>query len=357
MSQKFDPKKVLNTKDSLKFAGNHLFLYGLTDQRLDNNLKRKFIYSPRLIFIINIVSTIKCIISLFLVNNNKRLFQYTGDFVAFIAGIRIQGNLVYISFTLLPSLSQLCHYWYQRNGVNYVWLKPFSMLSGLKSPSSIGITDENDVKRLLKNSKRFLLISEIVGYFAFILSFLVSFIPLSIGREYRDIIFYSIPWSLFFGISAHYSTSIHALQVTHFHIICLYLNIKLSKINAKIKASIYRKSRNGFIESPMNSLKSLISEFLSFNEIFWSKFVAIFFLIYICLICVMLYIAIYGQMGFIIRLIGLYASLFFIAFFSLLSITASANIREFSKTYRLLNSFLLSKKFIAISLKLKVFIH
>jgi hypothetical protein len=209
----------------------------------------------------------------------------------------------------------------------------------------------------LKSSRRLLLISEIVGYFAFIFSFLVSFIPLSIGREYCDIIFYSIPWSLIFGISAHYSTSIHAFQVTYFHIICLYLNIKLSKINEKIKSSINRKSRNGFNRILMKSLKSLISEFISFNEIFWSKFVAMFFLIYICLICIMLYVAIYGQMGFIIRLISLYASLFFIAFFSLLSITASANIREFCKTYRLLNTFLLNKKAIPITIKFKVFIH
>jgi hypothetical protein len=210
---------------------------------------------------------------------------------------------------------------------------------------------------LLGSSKWILLIAETAAYASFFFSFLVSFIPLSIGQELHDIILFSIPWSLLFGLSCHYCSCFHMFQVTYFHIICSYLKIKLTNINHKINSlTIIKKRKTHSHLDLLKSLKSIILEFNSINQIYWSKFIAIFFANYLCMICIVLYVTIYGQLGFVLSIIALYTSLIFITLLSLLTTTASANVRVFYQTYRLLNNFLLSNRVMRITRKLKVFI-
>ena len=58
--------------------------------------------------------------------------------------------------------SQLIYYYNYKNDIKPTFLKVFQMMSGLVSPKSIGLTNEKQIYKLIKLSKRLFFICEFV---------------------------------------------------------------------------------------------------------------------------------------------------------------------------------------------------
>ena len=140
-----DHKKVLPANLLIKSAGVHLFKLGITDQYVYSGYywKRDIIHSPFIVFLVQFIIIIRCLISVYHYNiYSEDLFFYLGDFPAFIPGVRSVRNHCNISiilFWLISMISQFIHLLYSYYGINYSWFKPFQMMAGMISPANIGI--------------------------------------------------------------------------------------------------------------------------------------------------------------------------------------------------------------------------
>ena len=137
-----NPKKILSKNLKIPDAGNHLYKFGLTNYYIGNNeIKRSLIHNPMLVFIMALIEILISIISLCNTNENMDLFYYLGNWVAFIPGVRIHGNMTLALYFSISLISQILHYWYSRKGISYEWIKPFEMMAGIKTPKQIGINN------------------------------------------------------------------------------------------------------------------------------------------------------------------------------------------------------------------------
>ena len=76
---------------------------------------------------------------MFITNEDMDIFFYIGDLTAFIPGLRIHLTIAKICFFSTSIGIIIINYWYTRKGKSHNWLKPFEMMSGLKTPKEIGI--------------------------------------------------------------------------------------------------------------------------------------------------------------------------------------------------------------------------
>jgi hypothetical protein len=125
-----------------------------------NNDRRHPIHNPWLVFCVNVIVIIKSIISLLLPESNDRLFVYYRDFSQFI-GFRFHVNITLILFNFLALTSQLIHFYNYKNGIKPTYLKVFAMMSGLVSPKSVGLTNKEEIIKLLKRSKLSLIVCKL----------------------------------------------------------------------------------------------------------------------------------------------------------------------------------------------------
>ena len=88
----FDPNVILPQNVIISSAENNLYRIGLC-LTSRNDLNRNKLHNPLLIFSVNLIVFIKCLISLFSPNENKELFIIIGDF-GYLLGIRIHTNVV-----------------------------------------------------------------------------------------------------------------------------------------------------------------------------------------------------------------------------------------------------------------------
>ena len=156
----FDPNVILPQNVIISSAENNLYRIGLC-LTSRNDLNRNKLHNPLLIFSVNLIVFIKCLISLFSPNDYKYLFIIIGDF-SYLLGIRIYLIITVFLYILLAITSQLIYYYNYKNDIKPTFLKVFEMMSGLVSPKSIGLTNEKQIYKLIKLSKKLFIICELV---------------------------------------------------------------------------------------------------------------------------------------------------------------------------------------------------
>ena len=144
----FDANKTLPQSIALKSAENHLFRIGLSFESRNDEI-RGFFHKPLLISIIIIIAIIKFFVSLLIPEENVKYFIYIGDFTYFL-GIRGYYNIAGILYGILALNSQLIYYYNYKNDIKPTFLKVFEMMSGLVSPKSIGLTNKEQIYKLVK---------------------------------------------------------------------------------------------------------------------------------------------------------------------------------------------------------------
>jgi hypothetical protein len=95
---------------------------------------------------------IKSIVSVLTPEENWKLLIIIGDFAHFFRA-KTHFNLIIVFSTILAINSQLIYYYNYKNGIKQAYLKVFDMMSGLSSPKSIGLTNKEEIYKLIKDSK------------------------------------------------------------------------------------------------------------------------------------------------------------------------------------------------------------
>jgi hypothetical protein len=144
-------------------------------------------------------------------------------------------------------------------GIKPIYFKLFEMMSGLISPKSIGLTNKEEIYKMLKIYKILFKICELNARILVpTIGFLLSIIPYAMNCSIVDTILYGIPHSLLYGCGAHYVFTIIVWQVVYYYFICRYLKIKLKKSNQLISQTLKKSQKTSLlsIERIINSLDS-----------------------------------------------------------------------------------------------------
>src|SRR5579862_4552554 len=129
----FDPKKLLPQNLILKSVDSHSYRIGLSLFQTNESVRRKGLYNPKLVFIIQLQLFIRQIISLCASEEDPQIFVYIGDF-GYFYNTRVHLAAAAAFITFLGLISQILHYLNYKNGIKPSYLKPLQMISGLVSP-------------------------------------------------------------------------------------------------------------------------------------------------------------------------------------------------------------------------------
>jgi hypothetical protein len=253
--------------------------------------------------------------------------------------------------SIIPILSTILH----ATNDNISWFKPFEMMSGLVTPASIGLTDSEDVEKLLKRSKLYLGIVEITSYFLVPTTTIIMTVIMASNFGLYIFLLFGIPWGLIYAIGTHLLCANICYQLCYFYIICEYLKLKLAKIHEKIhKIILINRSKFRNSLKPMKILDRIYAEVEKYNS-FWCKILLSFYICFGSIICMSLYSLVFGNFELLLKimigyLVGLVISI--LVLIMMLGISVS---REVNKSYLLFNKlFLTTDKSVRALAKLKV---
>jgi hypothetical protein len=346
-----DPNSTLPPNMAMRSSCNHLYRIGLSHYKFGDRI-RSNLFNPWLIFICSCIMWIRFVFTLIIRPDSKEISIMIGDFTYFI-GIREQYNSEVILIYLMSMISQIIHYWYFKQNKYPTYMKPFLLLSGIKSPKSIGLTDKLEIFKFVIHAKHLMLISKFILSFAPIACITFSLYPLAINGNFQQLILFSIPWTLLLTYSAICIFQNILWQLIYFKIICYYLKIKLRIINKKIISFRIRKFN---IILAIKSLQSIHSEIKEYNNNYWSEF-----LFWLCITFTPInafgaYQLFFVNYNILISLVYIYAILLtsFMLYYPLNS--ASSVVVDANKSYKhLMNTYIKNSIIIKFSDKLKVF--
>jgi hypothetical protein len=354
--QVFDPKKLLSSEKIIESAGSHLYLIGLSRFPFGPKKRNRF-NNPLFSLLLLSVFFIRCVLMISLSEEKaQKLALISGDYSEFFK-VRKHFNLGLLGFISTAIVDQLIYSWIHYKNIKPNYLKPFEMMSGLISPQSIGLTEEEAVDRLLKRAKIIFKFFEINSYLIPLFDTAIPILTVYLTKSFFELIFYGIPSSLISYSTAYFLHGYQFWQLSYFYLICYYLKSKLRHVNKRLENMTESKGKKRFaIILVMKSLYSIYDEIKSYNDNFWSKHLLNFVLIWITAMNVIVYVSIFGIMDFYVRLLFLYVSFIFIITYLLIINSASSVPYEANKSYKLLNKLqiLCHKKNIPVFYRIKV---
>ena len=321
------PNVILPQNVIISSAENNLYRIGLC-LTSKSDLKRNKLHNPLLIFSVNSIVLLRNLISLLTPNHYKYVFIIIGDFSYFL-GIKIHINIAVALYILLAITSQLIYYYNYKNDIKPTFLKVFEMMSGLVSPKSIGLTNKEDIYKLIKLSKNLFYICELIVKIPVpVLVFNLNIIPLIINCSVMETIIFGIPNSFLFALCAYYITSINLWQVIYFYLICSYLKIKIKELNRKLFTILKKRTylKRKITLKIIRSLNSIYSEINEYNTKFWSKYLMSIWIIMGSLINCIIYTIIISQINIVFKIPFIYGlSFIIIAFLLIINTSSSVN--------------------------------
>ena len=216
------------------------------------------------------------------------------------------------------------------------------MMSGLVSPKSLGLTDEQQITKLLKRTNILLKCLKINNYrilpmiaFTFVTSIY------SFTTNMWETVCYGIPNAIITTIFAiHFNNLITYHLLLHF-IICLYTEMKLNAMNERL-LEMKRRKRFIRIRETLQSFDSLYSEINEYNTTFWSKILFTFWTLLGIIIVFTLYVCLFIKIDIVTKIMLSYYLCFLILIFMYIIFTASSVTYCANKSYKTLNSLFIS---------------
>jgi hypothetical protein len=349
-----DCDKVLPESYIIPKSGQHLYKIGLTHVRVGNSDKesKQHLYYRFFVIIICVIFFTHSMIALSVPNDiYKDVYLYNGDWTYNYPEVRYHLNISILFCSIIAILSAILHL----TNDNVSWFKPFEMMSGLVTPASIGLTDSEDVEKLLKRSKLYLGIAEITSHLLVPTATIIINVIMASNYGLFNFLLFGIAWGLIYTIGFYLLCANIFYQVCYFYIICEYLRMKLENINQQIQ-KIIPISRSK-LRSSLKLIKILdrvCAEVEEYNR-FWCKILLMFYICYVSLICTPLYSLVFGNLELLLEImigyiVGLNASI--LVSIGILGISVS---REVNKSYLLFIKLFLSTDKSANALtKLKV---
>ncbi len=175
---------------------------------------------------------------------------------------------------------------------------------------------------------------------AFIMPFILSLNTMfTFNNNLIETILISIPWSLLFAISCHYSVGIIFWQITYFYLICFYLDLKLKNLNKTLENLSLKTNYKRRCFVILSRIDTLYREIFVYNKQYWNQFLLLFCLTYATVICTLVYGAVYGSMNFILSFIISFAAITHSSIFAIVILSASMVSSQTSRTKKLLTDY------------------
>ncbi len=344
----FEANKLLPQNIVLNYENN---LYEIGLNLISSGTKKRTIFNnPLLIFSLNVVIVIRSIISLLLKEENENLLIINGDF-GYLLHMRIHVNMFIILFFLLCLISQLLYFYNFKNGIKPTYLKLFDMMSGLVSPKSIGLTNKQEIYRMMRITKFLFGIckwnnNKVIP----IIALAMSLLPFVMNCSTLDTILFGIPNSLLYAFCGRNACNINIFQVVYFYLICHYIKVKFKESNDFIRQ---KKINNENFLRFIRDLDAKYSELNEYDSNFWSKYLLSIWLIFAALVNLALYVFLFADLNIIFKLIAGYGSVLFILIFIFIVSNASSVNYEANKIYKPLNHIMANQRYKRLSLTKK----
>ena len=339
MMAQFDPDQLLRDNMVLNSIDDILYDIGLSLTSVYNKPKpRKLLNKPIFILTLNSVFLLIRIAIACVSNENDQLLKILGDFTHMYGKLKQNFNLIFIFFTTFVLFSQWVYYLNHKRGIKLTFLKVFHMMSGSVTPREVGLTNEEDVRQLLRITRR---VKKII-WFNNDCAIIVCAINFNLAGFYfkcgiLDTLIYATPHAICIAVWVHIFSNIFGYQFMYFYIICKFLKIRLKRINESV---IRMNSGKQFIRigSLLPSLNSLYNEINENNTSYWSKFLLGLWLTLGTGIVALLRTVIFIELPTIISIVVMYAFLVYWSLFLFFIFTASSVNLEANKSLKYLHS-------------------
>ena len=233
MRMNFNPNKLLSSNLVIKSIDSHLYSIGLSLFK-NGNFKRRNFQNPVFMFIIQLQIFIRQCISLSVFEENPEIFVYIGD-VGYFIKARYHYAVACGLIMLISLISQILHFINYKKSIKPSYMRPFEMMSGLTSPQSIGLNDEEEIRKMIRISKYLFKVCKILPLFMFCLIFTLTFWIFIHNFSLKQMMVFGMAYSILNGMIGFYANSIIISQIVYFYIICYYLKLKIKRINERIE--------------------------------------------------------------------------------------------------------------------------
>ena len=331
----FNPDLLLPQELTIESVDEHLYRIGLCLTPNRHNTRRSLIFHPILIAIMSIIMTILRIATLF--TDQRWQLLLLGDVGQFF-GMRIYFNLGTILLTLFLLSSQLIYYYNNKRDIRPTFLTLFHMMSGSVSPASIGLTDEEQVIKLISLSRKLFII---VKYQCkFIVPMLAAFFVISpylLSTSPIEIVLYGIPATIIYFHIELYFWTFFGYQYLYFYLVCKYLDMKLKNSNEKL-IQIIKSQKHYEIRKQIISFNAIYCEIKEYDSTYISKFLFQTWIVVGIMTIILIYVDVFISSEILIRISVHYVTMLFFGIFIFTIITAASINYDNRITYKLLNS-------------------
>jgi len=334
--ENIDINKVLPQHLSIMSLDNHLYRIGLCITPYGSNKRRAFINTPIIVFINVVIYWFKFIACILI--TNEFVLRVLADFAHFMA-IRVHFNLAALLFTTSCILIQITYYYNYRNGVKPTFLRVFQMMSGSKTPKSVGLTNQTQIFALIRRTRILYKIIKLNNERIIpIMAFSLIILTFAFNTSLNELLMFGIPNAFIFMVIAYHMYNIYFFQSFYFYILCYYVRIKTKAIKSKLM-NIF-KQNNYTVQNTIASYNRIYAELIDYNDSFWSKFLLYLWLIMGSIISNFIYIVLFVPMDIYYKLIWVYVSIIWSTLFMFIIFTASAINYEINNSYKIINSFM-----------------
>ena len=333
-------------------SGDHFYKYGISLYSV-GSVERSKLNNPIIVFIIPMITIIKSIISLSLIEwkINENILVLIGDWTHFL-GVRVHANIMLILCSSFVIYSQFSHFINHRKFVKQTYLTPFVMLAGRVSPLTIGMRSANDVQRMVELSKLMFTCTRYISQ-----SFAIS------GVIFASVLLFNMP-SLFYipviglhmtqlSMGGYFLGTSFTYQISYFYLIAMYFKLKIKRLNESLIESQSKPRINRLLIEILYENNWIHNEIYRSNDEFVSKF--LFGIIFIngAFICFTVYVYLFVSLNLLMKNLCLYFAIIWSIIFIAILDKSSQIVCEKNKTYRSLNKLLYNRK-LPLVLLLKV---
>ena len=336
----FDSSEILTGDWLIPSIDNVLFDIGLSLDSVFNDTKpRKLLHQPLFVLFFMIIFMSLKVATITVDTDSDELLNLLGGFThTYGRKMKQNINIFFVLSVMFVFFSQWVYYQNHKRGIKPTFLRVFHMMSGSVSPREVGLTNEEDIRRLIRLCRR---ISKMI-WINNNRSIITLAITYNLAGFYfksglHDTLNYGTPHAIIVAIWAHTFWNIFCYQFLYFYIICQFLRTKLKRINESV---IRMKSGKQFIRigSLLSSLNSLYIEINEYNTSYWSKFLLNVWLTFCTSIVCLLHTTVFVDLPQIFFVIFLYSLVGYWSLFLFIIFTASSVHSEANKSYKYLNS-------------------
>ena len=269
--------------------------------------------------------------------SDRQILLLMGD-VGRYFNMRIYWNLALNLGSQIVITNQLNYYYNYSKGFEPTFLRVFQMMSGSVAPLSVGLTDNRDIRRLLKHKPIFQLMIIQTRYLTFIITSVVIMTCFILNEDLSTIVNYGVLHSLLYAIFVHHFSAELLTQIFYCYIICVYLKLKIRNLNKIFIIGIKQNKNISGIQRILEKFDSIYEEIDEYNTTYWSKFLFISWLYLGSLSTIILFVVVFITIPLILRVALIYGVFFFIISLHFMYATASSLNTEANRSYRPFNA-------------------